>query len=175
MGIYNRDYMRDGNSGSRWGGGYGGGGASGWPPVVKWLLIANILVFLLQIFITRDISREEILQQWGGDLPAGETITDENISEILSLHTPRVSIVEEWFKLSSEKVIHGQVWRMFTSAFCHDRYSVWHILVNMLFLVWFGKTLERKTHDARPDEHTARERARERTEPRATSPSRNLR
>ena len=145
MGIYNRDYMRDGNSGSRWSGVYRGGGASNWPPVVKWLLVANIVVFLFQIFVTRDISREEILQQWGGDLPTGENAEnrDENISEILSLHPPRVSIVEEWFKLSSDKVLHGQVWRMFTSAFCHDRYSVWHILVNMLFLVWFGKTLER--------------------------------
>ena len=30
-----------------------------------------------------------------------------------------------------------------TSAFCHDRYGLWHILFNMLFLCWFGQRLER--------------------------------
>ena len=39
-------------------------------------------------------------------------------------------------------VYQGQVWRLLTHAFCHDRYGVFHILFNMLFLYWFGCTLE---------------------------------
>jgi membrane associated rhomboid family serine protease len=34
------------------------------------------------------------------------------------------------------------VWRLLTCAFCHERLSIWHLVVNMLFLYWFGKTLE---------------------------------
>jgi membrane associated rhomboid family serine protease len=40
-------------------------------------------------------------------------------------------------------VVHqGQVWRLLTHAFCHDRHSIWHIVFNMLLLFWFGPTLE---------------------------------
>ena len=54
-----------------------------------------------------------------------------------------VSLVQEWFELDTEKVVYrGQVWRLLTCAFCHERFSVWHILVNMLFLYWFGRMLE---------------------------------
>lgn len=48
MGVYGRDYMRDSGSGSNW---TGSGGATGaWPPACKWILIANIVVFLAQTF-----------------------------------------------------------------------------------------------------------------------------
>lgn len=101
MGIYNRDYMQDGErSGSLF-----GGNSGSWPPVCKWLIIGNVAVFLLQIFGT-------------------------------------AYQVEEWLALDTTQVTHGQLWRLFTMAFCHDRDSVFHILFNMLFLWWFGKTLE---------------------------------
>lgn len=58
-------------------------------------------------------------------------------------YLPRVSIVQEWCELDSEKVGQGQIWRLITSGFCHDRMAVWHLLINMLFLYWFGKRLER--------------------------------
>ena len=29
-----------------------------------------------------------------------------------------------------------------TSAFCHNRYALWHLLFNMLLLYWFGQRLE---------------------------------
>ena len=45
--------------------------------------------------------------------------------------------------MRTDKVVRqGQLWRLLTCAFCHDRFGVWHILVNMLFLFWFGKMLE---------------------------------
>jgi membrane associated rhomboid family serine protease len=36
----------------------------------------------------------------------------------------------------------GQLRRLLPAAFCHDRYGIWHIVFNMLFLYWFGCTLE---------------------------------
>ena len=36
----------------------------------------------------------------------------------------------------------GQVWRLLTYAFCHDRESVWHILMNMYILYITGRRLQ---------------------------------
>ena len=52
------------------------------------------------------------------------------------------SVVQNWLQLETEKVLHGQVWRLLTCAFCHDSERILHILFNMLFLWWFGQTLE---------------------------------
>ncbi|MFT5128855.1 MAG: membrane associated rhomboid family serine protease, partial [Rhodothermales bacterium] len=57
-------------------------------------------------------------------------------------HLPLASVVEDWCALSPQKTMRGQVWRLLTYAFCHSRFSVMHILFNMLFLWWFGKVLE---------------------------------
>src|SRR5207248_10466 len=55
----------------------------------------------------------------------------------------RVSVVQEWFELDPEKTVRqGQVWRLVTCAFCHDRLAIWHIAVNMILLFWFGTRLE---------------------------------
>lgn len=55
----------------------------------------------------------------------------------------RTSIVQDWFELNPKKTVEqGQIWRLVTSAFCHDRYGLWHILFNMLLLYWFGQRLE---------------------------------
>ncbi|MEJ7592994.1 MAG: rhomboid family intramembrane serine protease [Planctomycetaceae bacterium] len=55
---------------------------------------------------------------------------------------PRISIVQDWLELDTNKVRQGQVWRILTSAFCHDRHGLLHILFNMLGLIWFGIALE---------------------------------
>src|ERR1700683_4013794 len=39
--------------------------------------------------------------------------------------------------------MEGQLRRLITSAFCHQRFGLWHILFNMLMLYWFGTRLER--------------------------------
>jgi membrane associated rhomboid family serine protease len=58
--------------------------------------------------------------------------------------TMKVSIVQEWLQLDTKKVVEqGQVWRLLTCSFCHDRYGIFHIIFNMVFLIWFGCTLER--------------------------------
>ncbi|MGK0186920.1 MAG: membrane associated rhomboid family serine protease [Verrucomicrobiales bacterium] len=100
MGIYNRDYMRDGGqSGRMW-----SGGSSNLPPVCKWLIIITAAVFILQIL-------------------AGPAL-------------------QSWLVLDGGSILKGQVWRLVTYAFCHDPGDLLHILFNMLFLWWFGKTLE---------------------------------
>jgi len=45
--------------------------------------------------------------------------------------------------LNVEAVMHGQVWRLLTYAFLHST-EIWHILMNMLFLFWFGRDVEER-------------------------------
>ena len=88
----------------------------------KWLIAANVIVYLLQIFV-----RTTQL------VPVDET-------HVVRVHA---QIVTSALDLSPDSVLHGQVWRLLTYAFCHDVNSILHIVFNMLFLVWFGAMLER--------------------------------
>jgi len=118
MGIQSRDYYREWKPSS---------GVLIGTPVVKYIIIVNVAVFLLQIFSVRDVRVTD------DDTPPGY------------YRTPRVSIVQEWFQLDTDKVVHnGQVWRLLTHAFCHDRANLLHIVINMLCLYWFGVTIELK-------------------------------
>jgi membrane associated rhomboid family serine protease len=49
--------------------------------------------------------------------------------------------VTELFCLETDKVLHGQVWRLLTAAFLHS-YGWQHIVVNMLILWWAGSEVE---------------------------------
>jgi membrane associated rhomboid family serine protease len=164
MGFESRDYARDGTytaSLSAWG--------MDLTPVVKYLIIANVAVFLFQIFLTRPGAPHNIDVTWTDDQeiatetepPArekNETKSDdrrkrdekarkarEAMEEMLSrLPGMRTSIVQQWLELDPKKTVErGQIWRLVTSGFCHDRYNFWHILFNMLLLAWFGQRLER--------------------------------
>jgi membrane associated rhomboid family serine protease len=166
MGLENRDYYRE----SDYTGALSGWGLDYISPVVKWLIIVNVAVFVAQIFLVRPMTlddwkaqieempkavREPMLkameaakkrqEQDNGDA-GGEFTTDEPLpdefSEEMLFGGQQVSIVQEWLQLDSRKVLRGQVWRLVTHAFCHDRSGVWHILFNMLGLFWFGVTLE---------------------------------
>lgn len=158
MGIENRDYARDGSY-TRGGGGEFMADA----PMCKRILIVTVIVFLAQLFITRPATMadfqhriEQIEQQYSDreDFIGSEVAYDENgvpygvdspafDPEMFLQAAPPVSVVQNWLELDTEKVIKGgQVWRLFTSAFCHDRFGVLHILFNMLFLYWFGQFVE---------------------------------
>lgn len=167
MGLESRDYARDGSytaSLSSWG--------MDLTPVVKYLLIANIVVFLLQMLWTRpveprladfdgivaeqeepDEDAEPPVQKKSSATTAEERRQREEHARkvreameraMAQMPGMRTSIVQDWFELSPRKTVEqGQVWRLLTSTFCHDRYGVWHILFNMLILCWFGQRLER--------------------------------
>jgi membrane associated rhomboid family serine protease len=116
MGIYSRDYYR--NDQRSW--------QEQWlTSGCKWLIAANIIVLVAQLLFTREEIRKVQTDQ--GVLPVQQ----------------HVSIVEEALELSPNRVNHGEVWRLVTYAFCHSTGGVMHILFNMLFLAWFGMTLER--------------------------------
>jgi membrane associated rhomboid family serine protease len=142
MGIENRDWYRAT--------GYSGDWTLESAPACKYLIIATVVVFVLQIFLVRPPTPDELRKTWRDEVPwAGEVEPGDEGPEIpeemlRSLpDTMQVSVVQEWLQLQTDKVLYrGQVWRLVTCAFCHDRFGVWHILVNMLFLYWFGRTLE---------------------------------
>lgn len=50
--------------------------------------------------------------------------------------------VEEWFVMDTAKVLSGQVWRLLSYGFLHSVTDLFHILMNMLLLWWFGPRLE---------------------------------
>jgi membrane associated rhomboid family serine protease len=134
MGVADRDYCRQPSC---------GGGFFDWSPgtamVCKRLIVANIVVFLLQIFVTRPMISDDLRSRFGDRTERQTETLEDNFD---TSGCPRVSLAEQWCQLDTTKVLHGQVWRLLTCAFCHDRLSVWHILFNMLFLWWFGRTLE---------------------------------
>lgn len=162
MGLENREYYRDGSYTDRL-----TGFGLDFTPVVKYLILANVLVFLLQIFLTRPAPLPEFPESFPGgvegeptDAEDAEAGTPDEKAErekqeglrkakrvmeqmMNSLPGVRVSVVQEWFALDPEKTVkRGQVWRLVTCAFCHDRMAIWHILFNMLLLYWFGTRLE---------------------------------
>lgn len=162
MGLENRDYLRDEER--RYGGG-GGSSFGGIPmmPVCKRLIIINVVVFLAQLFSTaRNYSETQLkefqerqityLTELKEDL-GGLSENDQRLLDLLETQpvTPRMaermglpkrSLVTQWFQLETPKVLQGQVWRLITCAFCHSVDSLFHILFNMLFLLWFGPRLE---------------------------------
>lgn len=83
-------------------------------PSCRWILFVTVAVFILQVVLTSP-----------------------------GRGFGQISVLEEWLSLDPDAVYAGQIWRVLTFAFLHDRTSLWHILMNMLVLWWFGSTLER--------------------------------
>ncbi len=167
MGFENRDYTREGD----YTGTLAGWGLDYLSPVVKWLIVANLVVFVLQIFLTRaqteadrDVwitrlpreqreayermqadaqRRARELAEERGQEPGEYVDPLEEVSAELYGLSPRVSLIEEWLQLDTRHVVYrGQLWRLVTYAFCHERMAIWHLLVNLIALFWFGVTLE---------------------------------
>ncbi len=143
MGIENRDYYREDSRQI-----YQPAGLADMPTACKRLLIATVVMFLVQIFFTRPATMPA-----SSDVPAvdinidinGDGVDEEMPAEYfeeMSPYRPRVSIAQEWLALDRNQVQRGQIWRVVTYAFCHNRFEVWHLIVNLLFLYWFGTRLE---------------------------------
>lgn len=161
MGLDNRDYLRDEQSRYS-GGGFGGGGAAfgSNSPMCKRILIVTIVVYVLQMLVTRNWTEAELTDQLNRRIAMTKALNEEYgipddqaevaIEQIESTSLkpralglpPQVSIVQDWMELDTAKVFKGQVWRLFTCAFLHSRDSPFHILFNMLFFWWFGPRLE---------------------------------
>src|SRR5438874_3668659 len=163
MGFQDRDYTRDDSRSYL---GAGDWGLYSLTPVVKYIIFANVAVFLLQLFFVRDDRRTplDVLRRQNPELDRRLTELEKENPEAFEAYkkkhhlddpaaddeldsitqqTPKASFIQEWFELDTRKVVRqGQIWRLLTHAFCHDRYSIWHIVFNMLLLYWFGGTLE---------------------------------
>ena len=91
----------------------GYGPAPRWTPVVKWLVIINVVLFVL---VELTIATRGSLAQVGGLIFGVSALSPELVFR------------------------HGFVWQLVTYAFMHG--GLWHILFNMLFLYWFGRPIE---------------------------------
>lgn len=64
------------------------------------------------------------------------------ILQLITTEHQRGSWFTDALILDVGKVLHGEVWRILTYAFLHSVGSVWHILINMLLLYFFGRDIE---------------------------------
>src|SRR5262245_15141461 len=113
MGIYDREYYR--KQGPSYLDSFGVSGAA-----CRWLLIINIVVYVLQI-VTQTTTLLGAIPHRG------------------------LGLVTNLFLLDTDRVLHGEVWRLLTYAFVHElpQGSGWtHIFFNLLFLWWFGSDVE---------------------------------
>jgi len=117
MGIYSRDYLRD-DEGDRLG---------PWRDFnpIKWLIVANVAVFVLQVVWQHPVQHDV-------EIPGLGRQTVEVIEPVLN----------SWFALDQSALFGGQVWRLLTYEFLHDAGSIWHLLFNMYFLYLAGRKVE---------------------------------
>lgn len=113
MGIYDREYYRrEGPSLLLRG------------QACKWLIIVNVVAFVLQLLTTPTAS-ESIYE--GSHFIGGPT---------------SAGIFTDAFQLDANAVVRGQVWRLLTYGFLHSPRDLFHLIFNMLFLYWFGYEVE---------------------------------
>lgn len=114
MGLDNRDYLRDEARRYGEGGGFSGGGFTNPDGAIcRKIIIATAVVFVAQFLFSR---------------PTPGGVLD--------------SLVIDWFRMETPKVLTGQIWRLLTYAFCHSPEDLLHIVFNMLLLFFFGRRLE---------------------------------
>lgn len=128
MGIYDRDYYQR-KSLPRGGFGY----FSAWS-VTTWLIVLNIVVFL----VGRNVAR------FGGSPNLDElfgSIDPDSAEGLRRLVLGMMNPVERWGHFSLATAVYsGQVWRFVTFQFLHS--STLHLLGNMVGLYFFGPIVE---------------------------------
>jgi len=119
MGIYSRDYLRDDDD--------GGGRSGAWREFdpIKWLIIVNVAVFVLQVV-------------WQHSVPYEFETPDGGVQQI-AIDEP---VLNGWFALNQSALFGGQIWRLLTYEFLHDYRSIWHLVFNMYFLYLAGRKVE---------------------------------
>lgn len=156
MGIYNRDYVRDPPPSSGWGNSHTTShGGNEW--FVKYLLIANIAVFLLDSLsghalldaLQLDFFREGIVTsaipelgieagsraQWieGRKAPDGWYVIHGNLGTPVDASRVETSYIKNY----------QLAWRLVTYGFLHDPHGINHIAFNMIGVWVFGRMLGR--------------------------------
>src|SRR6185503_16246086 len=91
MGFEDREYYQDQTWQRSWG---------SETPTTKRLLIITIVVFVAQTILTHAATNE---------------------FQLAKFQSTRISYIDEWFMLDADAVKSGQVWRLVTYMFCHDR------------------------------------------------------
>lgn len=139
MGIEQRDYYRNDSRD------YGGpSGLWDMPTVCKRLMVATVIAFITQMIFLRPATVEDVRARWTDSQieEMREEGPDRSIDEMV-YWLPQVSVLEDVGSLDPRRFASGQIWRLVTYAFLHDRNAPWHLIINMLFLYWFGSRLER--------------------------------
>ncbi|MFH0981018.1 MAG: rhomboid family intramembrane serine protease, partial [Planctomycetota bacterium] len=127
MGWQERDYARE-SYGSHGGLFKGRGGLWG-GSIVKKLLVANIVMYVL-CYMT------PLGPFIRGTEPTGRPVlTPEGLRVIIEHHPGHCEMV-------TTKVLQGQVWRLVTSQYLHAA-RMEHIIFNMIGLYFLGQALER--------------------------------
>ena len=115
------------------------------------ILITTIVVFVLQLMLTRPWTADELQGMQNGKVLEFTQRNDEfHLDQLERLpfrpqdygFSSAQSLIEEWGQLDLRKVMSGQVWRLITCAFLHSRTNLFHIVFNMLIFFQFGRTLE---------------------------------
>jgi membrane associated rhomboid family serine protease len=89
--------------------------------ITTWLIAINVAVFILNGMFRRVVTVTDGVQTWRQD--AG-------------------GLLEIWGHFSvATAIFHGQIWRFITFQFLHA--GLWHLLLNMLGLFFFGPLIER--------------------------------
>lgn len=136
MGIYDRDYARDGTR-SGWGGGGGVGRMMrrrGPWTVNTWLIVSNVLVHV--VAMTVFAVRLPTGRNWSKLHEYGHWSTARGFFEIVPSIDPQtgqaVSVVN----------LHLEVWRLLSFQFLHSPDTIWHLFFNMFGLFIFGPMVE---------------------------------
>jgi membrane associated rhomboid family serine protease len=125
MGIYDRDYYRDPPRR----GGFGNFSALS---VTTWLIVVNVLVFVIDAWLWNRAIREQLTGVPRQFVPY--------MRAQLAAMNP-FGPIESWGFFSVDSAIgHAQVWRVLSYQFLHA--NLMHLLFNMLGLYFFGPIVE---------------------------------
>lgn len=113
MGFEDREYFQDQSGNLSWGSD---------TPTTKRLLIFTVAIFFLQTLVTRPIADPVLIMKFSSN---------------------KVSYIDEWFMLDAAATLQGQIWRIVTYPFCHDRQYPFGLVFDMLLLWFLGRRLER--------------------------------
>ena len=93
-------------------------------PGVKWIILITVSIYVLELFVMAGARR-------------GAASGEEVASRFLAVFGP--------FGLWPSDVFgRGFIWQFVTYAFLHAPGNLFHILFNMLFLYWFGRSIEQQ-------------------------------